>query len=80
MFISAGEGTEGSWSLENLITLVKIIAIFTAAIILGTWFTAEAKKSKLRKEPAYKPYLSPPGIIIIIIIVGLPIIVWIFRQ
>ena len=66
--------------MENLITLIKIIAIFTAAIILGNWFTVETKKSKPKGEPPYKPYLSPPGIIIIIIIVGLPILVWILEQ
>jgi len=66
--------------LENLITLVKIIAIFTAAIILGSWFSSEVKKSKLRGEPAYKPYLSPPGIIISIVVLLLPIIVWLLKK
>jgi len=66
--------------LENLITLIKIIAIFTAAIILGNWFLSESKKFKLRGEPPYKAYLSPPGIIITIIIVALPIAIWVLRH
>lgn len=66
--------------MENLITLVKIIAIFTAAIILGSWFSSEVKKNKLRKEPAYKAYLSPPGIIIAAIIILLPILAWILKH
>lgn len=66
--------------MENLITLIKIIAVFSAAIILGSWFSSEVKKSKLKGEPAYKPYLSPPGIIISIIVLILPIIVWFLQH
>jgi len=80
LFEKPGRKQEGDETLENLITLVKIIAVFIAAIILGNWFTAEAKKSKLKGEPAYKPYFSPPGIIILIAILGLPIAVWILRH
>jgi hypothetical protein len=66
--------------LENLITLIKIIAIFSAAIILGSWFSSEVEKNKLKGEPAYKPYLSPPGIIISLIVVLAPIIIWFLKH
>jgi hypothetical protein len=66
--------------LENLVTLVKLIAVFLAAIMLGNWFSLEAKKCKVKGEPFYKAYLTPPGIMIIIIIFGLPIAVWVLRH
>jgi len=66
--------------LENLITLVKIIAVFLVAGILGSWFLSEVKKSKIIGEPAYKPYLSLPGIIIAIIVSLLPILTWFFKP
>lgn len=66
--------------MENLITLIKIIAVFSAAIILGSWFSSEVRKSKLKGEPAYKPYLSPPGIIISVIVIIAPIIVWFLQH
>ena len=66
--------------LENLVTLIKIMAIFAAAGILGSWFLSEAKKSKLKGEPAYKPYLSLPGIIIALLILLLPILAWLLNR
>lgn len=49
----------------NLFTLVKFVAVLVAALIVGNWFLAEARKAKLKKEPWYKPYLSVPGLIIL---------------
>ncbi|MDA3897835.1 MAG: hypothetical protein PF482_17015 [Desulfobacteraceae bacterium] len=66
--------------MENLIMLIKIIAVFSAAILLGSWFSSEVKKSKLKGEPAYKAYLSPPGILISVIVLILPIIVWFLQN
>jgi hypothetical protein len=66
--------------LENLIMLIKIIAVFSAAIILGSWFSSEVKKNKIKGEPPHKAYLSPPGIIISIIVLILPIIAWFLQN
>ena len=49
----------------NLLNLVKYVGVLIAAIIVGNWFLAEVKKSKIKKEPWYNPYVSVPGIIII---------------
>jgi hypothetical protein len=70
----------GGFFLETVITLVKLIAVFTAAIILGSWFLSEVKKSRLKGEPAYKPYLSFPGIIITMLVLLLPILTWFFTH
>jgi len=57
-----------------LITIVKLIAILAAAGILGSWFLREFKQAKLAGKPWYAPYLSAPGIVVIIILVLLPIL------
>jgi len=49
----------------DLFALVKFIAVLVAALIIGHWFLAEVRRTKLRKEAWYKPYLSIPGLIIL---------------
>jgi len=49
----------------TLFNLVKYVAVVIAAIMVGNWFLAEVRKSKIKKEPWYKPYVSVPGLIII---------------
>lgn len=66
--------------MENLIILIKIMAICSAAGILGSWFSSEVKKNKLKGEPAYKAYLTPPGILISILVIFLPIFAWLLKQ
>ncbi|MCF8094000.1 MAG: hypothetical protein K9J79_01430 [Desulfobacteraceae bacterium] len=60
----------------SILGIIKAVAVLLAAGILGNWFLAELKKSKMRKEPWYKPYLSPPGLLIYCALL-LPLIVWI---
>jgi len=55
------------------LTMVKYVAVLIAAIIIGNWFLAEVKKAHKQQLPWYKPYLSPPGLIILIA-VCLPLI------
>lgn len=57
-----------------LITIAKLIAILAAAGVLGSWFLKDFKKAKLSGKPWYAPYLSPPGILLIIILILLPIL------
>ena len=37
-----------------------------AAIMVGNWFLAILKENKAQNGPWYKPYLSPPGVIILL--------------
>ncbi|MBU0993454.1 MAG: hypothetical protein KJ737_13245 [Proteobacteria bacterium] len=39
-----------------------------AALILGKWFDSERKKLMAQRKPWYAPWLSIPGILIILII------------
>jgi len=61
-----------------MLSLVKMIPVLIAAIIIGKWYLAEVKKSKARQEAWYKPYFTPPGIIILLSMM-LPIIYRIYK-
>jgi hypothetical protein len=60
---------------STLMTLLKCAAVLIAASILGNWFMAELGKARSAAAPWYKPYLSTPGILIIIAIL-LPVVYW----
>lgn len=47
--------------------MLKAIPILIAAFLLGNWFLSETKKAKLAGKPWYAPYLTIPGILIIIV-------------
>ena len=49
-------------------TILKAIPILLAAFLLGNWFLSEARKAKLAGKPWYTPYLTVPGILILIIL------------
>jgi hypothetical protein len=44
-------------------------------MILGNWFLIEHKKAKIAGKPWYASYLSPPGVLIMGLIVLLPLLV-----
>lgn len=48
------------------LTLVKYAGVLIAAIIIGNWFLAEVKKAHRLNLPWYRPYVSVPGLIILI--------------
>jgi len=48
-----------------MIAVLKLACAMIAAMILGNWFLSEVQKSKRNNEPWYKPYYSPPGLLII---------------
>lgn len=57
--------------------LIKILCIFIGAVLLGNMFLEEVKKAKMAHKPWYAPYLTLPGILIIIAIL-LPVLIGIF--
>ena len=63
----------------NLLNILKFFAVLVAAAIIGNWFLVEVKKSKIRKDPWYMPYVSLPGIIILLALM-LPLILWLINQ
>jgi hypothetical protein len=66
-------------NMTTLAAIAKIIAPLAAAILVGNWFLSEVKKVRIKGGPWYQPYLSIPGVMIILAIL-LPIILWIIRA
>ena len=63
--------------MSTLAAIVKIIAPLVAAILVGNWFMSEVKKVRARGGPWYQPYLSVPGVLVILAVLLLPILLWI---
>jgi hypothetical protein len=61
------------------VTIIKVVAILIAALIVGNSFLAELKKARAQGLPWYKPYLTLPGILILIIILVVPIVLKIMQ-
>lgn len=51
-----------------MISILKAIPVLVAALFLGNWFLAEVRKAKAARKPWYAPYLSIPGILIVIVL------------
>jgi len=66
--------------VQGIVTIIKLVAVFAAATYLGKWFQNEQKMSIARKEPAYKPLFSLPGLIILGAIIFLPFILWFMKS
>jgi hypothetical protein len=65
--------------VATITTIVKIIAPLVAAIFLGNWFMSEVKKARFKGAPWYQPYLSIPGLLIILAVL-IPIVLWIIKS
>ena len=65
--------------MEKTFEILRFVAVLAAAGLLGNWFLAEVRKSRARKEPKYKPYLSVPGIMVIIAVLA-PLIYWLLIR
>ncbi len=46
--------------------ILKAIPVLIAAFFLGNWFLAEVRKAKSSGKPWYAPYMTIPGILIMI--------------
>lgn len=51
--------------------LIKYVPPFVAALILGNWFFKELQKARALKKPWYAPYLTPPAVLIVVILTSL---------
>jgi len=65
--------------MSTLVNILKLIAVLVAALLIGNWFLAEVKGARSKGKPWYQPYLSIPGLLIILALL-LPIIVWITNK
>ena len=65
--------------MTTLLSILKLVAVLVAALLIGNWFLAEVKAARAKRKPWYQPYLSIPGVLIILALL-LPIIVWIINK
>ena len=66
--------------MENIVSYLKIIPILLAAFLIGNWFLAELKRANASDKPWYTAYLSPPGLIILLAILVIPIVLWLMSD
>jgi hypothetical protein len=69
----------GGIGLSVVISLLKMAAELLAASFLGNWFLSELKKARVLQKPWYVPYLTPPGLLMIIALF-IPVVVWLCQR
>ncbi len=65
--------------MSTLVNILKLVAVLVAALLIGNWFLAEVKEARSKGKPWYQPYLSIPGLLILLALL-LPIIIWIINK
>jgi hypothetical protein len=64
----------------TLLQIIKMIAVLAAAALIGNWFLRELRAARDAGKPWYAAYLTPPGILVIVAVVVLPLAVWYFNR
>jgi hypothetical protein len=65
--------------VASFLEIIKFVPVLIAALMLGNWFLTEVKKAKVQQKPWYAPYLSTPGILILLAI-SLPLFIKFFLN
>jgi hypothetical protein len=65
--------------MEKVLEILRFVAVLAAAGVLGNWFLAEVRKSRAKNEPRYKPYLTVPGVLVVIAVL-IPVVYWLFLK
>jgi hypothetical protein len=65
--------------VASFLEIIKYVPVLIAALLLGNWFMMEVKKAKIQQKPWYAPYISIPGILILLAI-SLPIFIRFFLN
>ncbi len=65
--------------MASFLEIIKYVPVLIAALLLGNWFMTEVKKAKIQQKPWYAPYLSIPGILVLLAI-SLPIVIRFFLN
>lgn len=61
--------------MPRIVDIIKMVAVLAAAATLGNWFLMEIKKSRARRSPWYTPYISIPGILVLLAVL-LPVLIY----
>jgi hypothetical protein len=62
-----------------LVNLFIIVGTLLAAVLLGSRFLAEVRKAHRQGDPWYTPYLTLPGILVILAL-SLPVLYWVLSR
>lgn len=65
--------------MATLLSLIKMAAVLLGGLLLGRMFFGEVKKAKQRGAPWYAPYLTVPGLFVLIALM-LPIFLWLAAR
>ena len=63
----------------EIIDLIKAVCVIGAAVLLGSLFKDEAKKTRQQGKKLYQAYFSIPGLLILLALL-IPIILWILKA
>lgn len=61
--------------MDPIKKIILMIPVLIAAMILGNWFLAELKRSRIAGKPWYAAYCTLPGMLVIAVVILLPILV-----
>jgi hypothetical protein len=62
--------------MPALSQIIKMVAVLAAAALIGNWFLHELRASRRLGKPWYSVYLTPPGILILLSAILLPLAAW----
>jgi hypothetical protein len=65
--------------VQTLLSLIKIAAVLGGGMLLGRMFFEEDKKAKRAGAPWYTPYMTVPGILVLLAL-ALPLIIWLYVR
>jgi hypothetical protein len=65
--------------LSAVVSLLKMVAVLLAASLLGNWFLSEFKKARDLKKSWYAPYLTLPGLLIIVALF-IPVVICVLQH
>jgi hypothetical protein len=66
--------------VPEITKILRFLAPLVAAILVGNWFLSEVKKARATNQPWYRPYLSTPGLLIILAAILIPIFLWVIKK
>mgnify|MGYP006307041035 CR=1 FL=1 len=61
--------------MDILVNIISAAAILVAGAIVGKMFLTESRKAQRSGAPWYAPYLTLPGILVLVALV-VPLILW----
>ncbi|MGD8368918.1 MAG: hypothetical protein PVG78_14875 [Desulfobacterales bacterium] len=65
--------------MNELLSILKFVPVLIAAVLVGNAFLKEVQKARRQKAPWYKPYLTVPGVIVVIALLA-PLVLWLIKK